>query len=119
MAWRDAIVASRNACLHDPEREACGYIEQNTIITCVNVSREPGRFAFSSEEAWLAYEALEAGRLQGIWHSHPLGHKEPSAEDWINHPLSVPMYIVVLMGYTEACVMRFTDEDRPVMRAMG
>lgn len=113
-AWHTAVVAARNACLSDPEREACGYMEDRQIIQCVNVSKKGGRFRFSDDEAWHVFELLDNERLEGMWHSHPLGHKEPSDRDWIGHPHGVPLYIVALLGMTEAEVIRFDDGDRPV-----
>jgi hypothetical protein len=61
----------------------------------------------------MVYELLGLGQLISIWHSHPLGHREPSLMDWDNHPHGVPMVIISLENDTEAMVLRYDDSERP------
>ena len=112
--WSAAVGAARTAVLHGgPEMEACGIVEDGKIIVKINVSRDPGTFAFSHKDCIAVYEAMESGSLEGIWHSHPRGHKAPSERDWLNHPRNVPLYIVVLENATDATVLRFDRTAHP------
>ena len=112
--WTPAIEMSRVAAeMYGLTAEACGYIVSGRVVLCTNVARETGLFAFSDADSMAVYAALEQGTLDGIWHSHPLGHDRPSAYDWNGHPRGVSMYIVVLdQGWIDARVLLFDDSDR-------
>lgn len=110
--WAPAKQAARDAVERDGlKAEACGIVVSGRVLLHTNVARETGRFAFSDEDSVATYDALEAGTLDGIWHSHPLGHMDPSPHDWDGHPHGIAMYIVMLVGKSEY-VTRWDDHDR-------
>ena len=117
--WERAVAASRDAVrLRGAEAEAAGIVwrtaDGTTRITVFrNIAERPGTFEFSSQDCFTVYELLATGSLLSIWHSHPLGHREPSRLDWDNHPHGVPMVIVSLENDKEAMVLRYDDSERP------
>lgn len=116
--WFAAVSEARRVVRHKgDEAEACGLVlagndGRTRVVVRDNVSDQPGTFRFSVEECFNVAKAMESGSVLGVWHSHPAGHREPSAEDWMGQPFSVDMYIVVLEP-DQALVLRFTDDDRP------
>lgn len=113
IAYRAALAAKRE----HPEREACGYVTSDSHATSMvivpNVNAEPGRFAFSNDVVWDVYNHIEAQSLGGLWHSHPMGHTQPSDEDWAGQPRDVPLYLVVLLDDNVCEVWHYDDSDRP------
>lgn len=76
-----------------------------------------GKFALSDGDAAQVYQCIEDGTLLGLWHTHPHGHRLPSAEDWAGHPHGVPMYIVSMEMDGELMVLRYDSSDRPGAQA--
>lgn len=112
--WSGAIQHSQYIVIAEGHSaEACGFIEDREVIWVRNVAREPGQFAFSERDCERVYDALERGTLNGVWHSHPGGHAEPSDHDWLSQPRGIPMFIVALMNDEPALVVRYDDADRP------
>lgn len=113
--WGRAERVSREVAEIDPTREACGYIDRGRLVVCHNVAPGAGKFALTTDDAWALWMCLDADELGGVWHSHPLGHREPSEADWVGHPRGVPLYIVVLLNSYETEVLRYDDADRPLL----
>lgn len=113
LEWSEAIDAAREAMRFGQDIEVCGYIAAGRVVLCENKSAEHGQFAFSDDDCVRVYDALENGSLEGVWHSHPHGHSEPSNLDWQGHPQGVPMYIMCMVDNWYPEVRRFGPEDRP------
>lgn len=74
-------------------REACGVVlKDGTVIEITNVAPREGLFLMDTDELIAVYEKY--GDIDGVWHSHPKGHPEPSPEDYDAHPGGKMMFIV-------------------------
>lgn len=111
--WAAAIKEAQDVVhAQGPSAEACGFIEDSVVVVVPNIARGTGEFAFSERDCERVYDALERGALNGVWHSHPGGHPQPSEHDWMSQPRGVDMYIIVLMNAEPPQVVRYDDMDR-------
>lgn len=117
--WRKIEAEARQVMeLYGRHREVCGAFVQNGVagvatVVLENVSEQDGQFMLGRRDTIWLYEQMEAGLLQGLWHTHPNGRRTPSEADWSGLPHGVPMYIISIESSTGMLVVRFDESDRP------
>lgn len=102
--------AARHACVEAPN-ESCGLVRAGKYVPCQNVSDSP-ETEFVIAQSVVA-EALVAGDLEGVIHSHPGGPWWPSKDDIETQiAMNVPWAILV-PGETSAELACHWGGERP------
>lgn len=72
-----------NKAFHSAPLEACGFIlDDETIIECTNVSKNPTvAFEMSGQDIINKLAGHDLSRITAIWHTHPSGTTYPSKTD--------------------------------------
>ena len=89
----EQIIKIKEYCIEQAPKEACGYVYDDTIVFCKNVSEVPNTFELSEEDS------LKIQQTQGaiLWHSHTNGINHPSKQDLeMQLETDIPWAVLVL-----------------------
>lgn len=96
------------AARHNAGKEICGFILKGwRFLPMRNVSEVEGEFAMDDEELLAVYRAFD-GQIEGVYHSHPNGRREPSNVDIEYAPQGMRYWIV-----TSTAVIEWDMEHDP------
>ena len=91
-------------------REICGFIfgDPWEIVDIDNVAPGDGDFEMHHGQTQEQYMRWDAGRMVGVYHSHPGGTNFPSDNDIRHAPWGLRYWVV-----TDTAVTEWTFDDKP------